>query len=122
MQARASCCSESFQGIRAALLEALCPRWGRWTQRSAASATGAVLLICKSKLRFAAKAVILKPGWYGSIATAVEALRRGATNYVTKPATVDAIVHAFSERAEGAIADSELTVTPSLEQVEWEHI
>lgn len=59
---------------------------------------------------------------YGSIATAVEALRRGAMNYVTKPATVDAILHAFSERAEGSVIDSALAQTPTLEQVEWEHI
>src|SRR5580765_2523125 len=32
---------------------------------------------------------------YGSIATAVEALRRGAANYLTKPADADAILSAF---------------------------
>lgn len=59
---------------------------------------------------------------YGSIATALEAVRLGATHYLTKPADVDAVLAAF-DRAEapppGEVSTAE---TPSLARVEWEHI
>jgi two-component system response regulator RegA len=58
---------------------------------------------------------------YGSVATAVEAVRRGAVHYLTKPADADEILAAF----ERGVGDS--TATPplqamSLDRVEWEHI
>lgn len=56
---------------------------------------------------------------YGSIATAVEAIRLGAVNYVTKPATTDQILAAFQPDDAGAHAELS---TPSLARVEWEHI
>jgi two-component system, response regulator RegA len=61
---------------------------------------------------------------YGSIATALEAVRLGAQHYLTKPADVDAILAAF-ERGSGpdAAAPAGISVdTPSLARVEWEHI
>jgi two-component system response regulator RegA len=39
---------------------------------------------------------------YGSIATAVEAVRRGAIDYLTKPLDADEILLAFESRASGA--------------------
>ena len=62
---------------------------------------------------------------YGSIATALEAVRAGAADYLTKPADVDQILAAF-RRAEGKPrpadrGDTEAAV-PSLARVEWEHI
>ena len=58
---------------------------------------------------------------YGSIATALEAVRLGAVNYLTKPADVDDILAAFqpADPSPEAAADLE---TPSLARVEWEHI
>lgn len=57
---------------------------------------------------------------YASIATAVEAIKRGAHHYLMKPATADAIIRAlFEERAEGV--EPESTMIP-LARVEWEHI
>lgn len=57
---------------------------------------------------------------YASIATAVQAVRLGAVNYLAKPANADQILAAFHpETPEERPADSE---TPSLAQVEWEHI
>jgi two-component system response regulator RegA len=57
---------------------------------------------------------------YASIATAVEAIKRGAHNYLMKPVTADAIVRAlFEEHVEGA--EPENTMIP-LARVEWEHI
>jgi two-component system response regulator RegA len=60
---------------------------------------------------------------YGSIATAVEAVRRGATHYLTKPADVDDILLAFAGATlpEGQEAAKEHQV-PSLARAEWEHI
>ena len=58
---------------------------------------------------------------YASIATAVEAVKLGATNYLTKPANTDEIEAAF-ERAEGD-ANAELAQRPtSIRTLEWEHI
>jgi two-component system response regulator RegA len=63
---------------------------------------------------------------YGSIATALEAVRLGATHYLTKPADVDEIIAALDrdprEPADPSLADGELPETPSLARVEWEHI
>jgi two-component system response regulator RegA len=57
---------------------------------------------------------------YGSIATAVETVRLGATAYLTKPVDADQIVAAF----EGTTApDGEHDpVAQPLARVEWEHI
>jgi two-component system response regulator RegA len=64
---------------------------------------------------------------YGSIATALEAMRIGATHYLTKPADVDEVIAAFDRgdvaaAAEPPSAQSETPETPSLARVEWEHI
>ncbi|MDD5296430.1 MAG: response regulator transcription factor [Rhodocyclaceae bacterium] len=58
---------------------------------------------------------------YASIATAVEAIKLGATHYLAKPADADEIVAAL-DRIEGdastPVSDSPLTV----DRLEWEHI
>ena len=65
---------------------------------------------------------------YGSIATAVDAVRRGAIDYLTKPADADEILLAFDARAseQGGQTDASLpprgATVPSLHRVEWEHI
>jgi len=59
---------------------------------------------------------------YGSIATAVEAVKRGAVHYLTKPADVDEIVAAFDRRAGDPEVRPEEGEVPSLARVEWEHI
>lgn len=55
---------------------------------------------------------------YGSIATAIDAVRLGARDYLTKPADADRIVAALEGRPAGEGAEE----TPSLARVEWEHI
>jgi two-component system response regulator RegA len=57
---------------------------------------------------------------YGSIATAVEATRRGAVAYLPKPADADEIVAALTGKPtpEGSAGFE----TPSLARAEWEHI
>ena len=63
---------------------------------------------------------------YGSIATALEAVRLGATHYLTKPADADEILAAFAEaqgdRRRPPGPASPAVDTPSLARVEWEHI
>ena len=54
---------------------------------------------------------------YGSIATALEAVRRGAIDYLTKPVDADDVLRAFDASSEET-AES----VPSLHRVEWEHI
>jgi len=59
---------------------------------------------------------------YGSIATALEAVRRGATHYLTKPADADEILAAFTRDQNGA-SNPPASIQPmSLDRVEWEHI
>jgi len=58
---------------------------------------------------------------YASIATAVEAIKLGATHYLTKPADADEILAAF-ERERG---DPDVSPAPdpmSVRQLEWEHL
>ena len=64
--------------------------------------------------------IILVTG-YASVATAVEAIKRGAENYLLKPATVDMILRALGDRHESPPAASHSTMTP-LSRLEWEHI
>jgi two-component system response regulator RegA len=81
-----------------------------------------------SGLRLVAELIGLDPNTrivvftgYGSIATAVEAIKLGATHYLTKPADADDVVRALY-RDEG----DETTPTPgkpmSIERLEWEHV
>lgn len=56
---------------------------------------------------------------YGSIATALESVRRGAVDYLTKPADADQILAALEGRRETPPPPQS---APSLERVEWEHI
>ena len=63
---------------------------------------------------------------YGSIATALEAVRLGATHYLTKPADVDEVIAAFDRQTDPPVevptGSEALPDTPSLARVEWEHI
>jgi two-component system response regulator RegA len=64
-------------------------------------------------------AVVVLTG-YGSIATAIEAVRLGARHYLTKPAHADEILAGFTREAGPPEPTPE--ATPSLARVEWEHI
>lgn len=57
---------------------------------------------------------------YGSIATAIEAVRRGAVDYLTKPADADQIIAALEGTTKRT--DETKAEIPSLARVEWEHI
>lgn len=64
---------------------------------------------------------------YASIATAVEAIKRGAHDYLAKPVDADAVVRALLD-GEGTVEgeDEELPDAPeaplALRRLEWEHI
>lgn len=57
---------------------------------------------------------------YGSIATAIEAMRIGAVHYLQKPADADQILAAFDPTS--VEPTNENAEVPSLARVEWEHI
>lgn len=62
---------------------------------------------------------------YASIATAVEAIKRGADNYLAKPADADEIVAALIDKpaTEVANVESDANLEPmSVRRLEWEHI
>jgi len=59
---------------------------------------------------------------YGSIATALDALRLGAVHYLTKPADVDEILAAFDREVAPESTAEPSYDPPSLARVEWEHI
>lgn len=60
---------------------------------------------------------------YGSISTAVEAMRLGAVNYLQKPADADDIIAAFRKAETPPLSETELDYpAPTLARAEWEHI
>lgn len=64
--------------------------------------------------------IVLLTG-YASIATAIEAIKLGATHYLTKPSNADQIVAAFEQR--GTEAEPSPSAKPlSVCRLEWEHI
>lgn len=65
---------------------------------------------------------------YASVATAVEAIKRGAANYLCKPATANDVIDAFAaEMGEVPAPGKEMPESEALEPIsiprlEWEHI
>lgn len=82
-------------------------------------ASGLKLLPQLVKLLPKAKIVILTG--YSSIATAVEAIKLGATNYLCKPADADELLAAFDKR-EGDPNTGLASQPPSVNRLTWEHI
>lgn len=78
-----------------------------------------LVLVQKLRAAFPKLRIVVLTG-YGSIVTAVEAMRLGADDYVTKPADADqleAVLHDSTKKS--ALPPVE---PPSLERVEWEHL
>lgn len=68
--------------------------------------------------------IVLLTG-YASIATAVEAIKRGAHDYLAKPTDADQIVRALGSEGPRLGGDGTLPppdVPPPLKRLEWEHI
>lgn len=83
---------------------------------------GASGLACVEQLHVAdAEMRIVVLTGFASIATAVEAIKLGATNYLTKPSHTDEIEAAFDRP--GGDAQVEVSATPTtIKTLEWEHI
>lgn len=77
-------------------------------------------LIAPLRAANAAMRIVVLTG-YASIATTVEAIKRGADDYLAKPLDIDALLSALEAEATG---DSQVdAVEPmSLKRLEWEHI
>lgn len=77
-------------------------------------------LIQNLHLRFPCMRIVMLTG-YASIATAVEAIRRGASNYLSKPANADEVISAFNgEFDQHAVNASDTPLT--LSRLEWEYL
>ncbi len=81
-------------------------------------ASGLVLVKKLHELDPATRIVMLTG--YASIATAVEAIKLGATQYLSKPANADEIMAAFGHNASTEIQPD--TQPATVERLEWEHI
>ena len=84
--------------------------------------TDSGLLLIRPLLELSPACRIVVLTGYASIATAVEAVKLGATQYFAKPIDVDAIIAAFDEAGD----TDETPVLPSdplsVSRLEWEHI
>jgi len=58
---------------------------------------------------------------YGSITTAVQAIKLGASDYLTKPADIEDILTALEGNPGGTLKPGAADI-PSLRRLEWEHI
>ncbi|HTR02880.1 MAG TPA: response regulator [Thermoanaerobaculia bacterium] len=85
---------------------------------------GSGLDVVRKLMELEPRTVVVVLTGYGSIATALEAVRLGAVHYLTKPADVDEILAGFArgDGARGAVTASPMDSVPSLARVEWEHI
>jgi two-component system response regulator RegA len=81
-------------------------------------ASGLTLIQALHDLDPATRIVVLTG--YASIATAVEAIKLGATQYLAKPANADEIVAAFGHHASPDLPLNAQIAT--VERLEWEHI
>lgn len=82
--------------------------------------SGLVLIRELLQLQPAVQIVVLTG--YGSIATAVEAMRLGARDYLTKPCHTDRILMAFDADPERPLEEPVDYQVPSLARMEREHI
>lgn len=81
------------------------------------------LELLRDLMRLDATTRIVMLTGYGSIATAIEAIRLGATNYVSKPADAADIIAAFDKGENAPLEATDVEYkAPTLARAEWEHI
>lgn len=95
------------------------PEWAIVDLRMSGHVDGLELVRALLELDPSTRIVVLTG--FGSIATALEAVRRGAIHYLSKPAAVDEVLARLSD-SETPMAPLEANSVPSLARVEWEHI
>lgn len=78
-------------------------------------------LLRELRRRFPEVAVVVLTG-YGSIPSAIEAVKAGAVNYLTKPAEPAEIEAAFLETGGTPAEGAEVDHVPSLDRAAWEHL
>ncbi|MGH8081490.1 MAG: response regulator transcription factor [Lysobacter sp.] len=84
-------------------------------------ADNGLLLIQDLRERCPQARIVLATG-YASIATAVDAMRRGAWNYLPKPFDIDALAQSFESPSPQAPPPEPPTEPPSLRRQGWEHM
>jgi two-component system response regulator RegA len=77
-------------------------------------------LLAELKERVADLEVVMLTG-YGSIVSAVDAMKLGAVHYLTKPATLEEVLQAFEPRGPRSEDDARAEPLP-LDEVEWQHL
>lgn len=65
--------------------------------------------------------VVVLTGW-GSVATAVDAMKKGAAHYLQKPVALDELLAALRGEAPGTATTTDDVAVPSLARQEWEYI
>jgi two-component system response regulator RegA len=83
--------------------------------------TSGLTLIEEIKRLDATITVIMLTG-YGSIATATQALKLGADQYLSKPVDAEQILASYNELTAPSSGQTVPASVPSLARVEWEHI
>ena len=78
-------------------------------------------LIPALKLCNPAMHIVMLTG-YASIATAVEAIKLGATHYLAKPTALSDIIAALQRQPDGNPTIAPAEHPPSVQRLEWEHI
>ncbi len=59
---------------------------------------------------------------YASVATAVDAIKRGAADYLIKPSTTEQIIHALSRHGAAPALVTDAPKALSIARLEWEYI
>jgi two-component system response regulator RegA len=85
-----------------------------------AGSSGLALIDPLLKINPACRIVVLTG--YASIATAVDAVKLGAVQYLAKPVEVDAILAAFDADQRPSVGDVPGNEPLSVDRLEWEHI
>lgn len=81
------------------------------------------LALLSRMLEIDAQARIVMLTGYASVVTAVDAIKRGALNYLCKPVTANELIAAFDEDANSELPEDVFEGEPlTVDRLEWEHI
>ncbi|MEQ9322317.1 MAG: response regulator, partial [Polyangiaceae bacterium] len=84
---------------------------------------GSGLEVLRDLLRIDPTTKVVVLTGYGSIASAIKAMRLGAIDYLTKPADAEDLIAAFDHRDQPVLDPRDVAHDPpTLARAEWEHI